>query len=316
MNLFEFFRGNYLVGAPLAGITNYPFRKIVRKYHSGLIFTEMVSVEGLKRGNKKSVKLIDIHPDERNVGIQLFGGEPESYIGAVKFLNDNYSPFCIDINIGCPVKKVLKSKAGAYLLTDLKRLESIVKTAVKNSRFPVSVKTRVGWDDKNHVYKEVLKICEGEGVSFITIHGRTKSQMYGCKVGYNSIAEMKSLARVPVIGNGDVVDLESFELMKRTGVDGIMIGRGMMKSPWIFDAITKGFDPVGYLSGNEIVGLLDEFLQEWKLFRNSERYLEAFKKFVVWFSKGYRNSAEFRNRIYSELDESELMKEYRYFYTK
>lgn len=314
MNFFDFFKNNYFVGAPLAGITNYPFRKIVRKYHNGLIFTEMVSVEGLKRGNKKSEKLIDIRPDEFNVGIQLFGGEPGSYADALKFINENYSPLCIDINMGCPVKKVLKSKAGSYLLTDLKRAESVIRVAVKYSKSPVSVKTRIGWDEKNHVFKEFLKICEGEGVSFITIHGRTKSQMYSGKVDYNAIAEMKSLAKIPVIGNGDVVDLGSFALMKKTGVDAIMIGRGMMKSPWIFDSLSKGFDPTFYLSGYEIVELLDELLMEWRLFKNSGHYLEAFKKFVVWFSKGYRNSSDFRNKIYSALTELELMEEYKNFY--
>lgn len=314
MDFLRFFQENYFLGAPLAGITNYPFRKVVRKFHNGLIFTEMVSVEGLKRGNKNSLKLIDIMPDEELTGVQLFGGNGDSFKEAVLLINDHFSPFCIDINMGCPVKKVLKSKAGAFLLTDLKNAAEIIRTTVKYSKSYVSVKTRLGWDNNNFVYRELLKICENEGVSFLTVHGRTKNQMYSGDVRYDLLSEIKSLAKIPVIGNGDVTNVEMLGKMRDTGVDGVMIGRGMMKSPWIFKALNEYSDPVGYLSGEEIVLLLNELLASYKSTCNSCFKIEAFKKFVVWFSKGYRNSSQFRNTVYSISSEENLIKAYESFY--
>jgi nifR3 family TIM-barrel protein len=314
MDFFKFFQENYFLGAPLAGITNYPFRKIVRKFHNGLLFTEMVSVEGLKRGNRKSLKLIDIMPDEELTGVQLFGGNADSFKEAVLFINEYFSPFCIDINMGCPVKKVLKSKAGAFLLTDLKNAAKIIRATVKSSKTYVSVKTRLGWDNNNFVYRELLKICENEGVSFLTVHGRTKNQMYSGDVRYDLLSEIKSLSKIPVVGNGDVTNVEMFCKIKDTGVDGVMIGRGMMKSPWIFKALSQYSDPVGYLSGGEIVALLNDLLSAYKSATHSCFRVEAFKKFVVWFSKEYRNSSQFRSTVYSIPSEEKLVEEYKHFY--
>ncbi|MCX8083548.1 MAG: tRNA-dihydrouridine synthase family protein [Calditerrivibrio sp.] len=288
-----------LVGAPLAGITNLPFRKIVRKYHKGLIFTEMISVEGIKRNNRQTLKLIDVADDENPIGIQIFGGNPESYPSAIRIIEDHFNFFCFDINMGCPVKKVIKAKSGAYLLTDLKLAKEIVCAARKATHKPLLVKTRLGWNQENYVYREMLKICEGEGVDAITIHGRTKSQLYSGTVNYDAIAEIKSIAKIPIIGNGDVVDPVSLKKMQDTGVDGIMIGRGMMKSPWIFEALKHNKNPIGYLSSKEIVDILFLLLEEEKRYRENRYFLSSFKKFAVWFSKGYKNSTLFREKIYS-----------------
>lgn len=306
MKVLDFLKGNPLVGAPLAGITNYPFRKLVRLFHNGLIFTEMVSVEGVKRGNKQTLKLIDVRSEENPVGIQLFGGNPDSFSEAVRVIEDNFDFFCFDINMGCPVKKVLKSKAGAYLLTDLKTAVGIISAVRKATRKPLFVKTRLGWDEKNLIYREILKICEGEGVDVLTIHGRTKSQLYSGKVKYDAIAEVKSLSKIPIIGNGDVVDLKTFALMKNTGVDAIMIGRGMMKSPWIFKALMDNKEPINYLKPEEIRYTLLFLLEEEKRFREGKYFLAPFKKYAVWFSKGFKNSSDFRVKIYSTDDENKI----------
>lgn len=314
MAVLDFLHKNPLVGAPLAGITNYPFRKLVRRFHDGLLFTEMVSVEGIRRNNKQTLKLIDIKNDENPIGIQLFGGIPESFTEAVKIIEDNFDFYCFDINMGCPVKKVLKSKAGAYLLTDLETAAKIISKVRKATKKPLFVKTRLGWDEKSYVYKEMIKICENEGVDVLTIHGRTKSQLYSGRVNYDAISEVKSIARIPIIGNGDVTDLETFRRMKNTGVDAIMIGRGMMKSPWIFKALSEGREPLKYLSGEEIKDLLFYLLDEEKIYRDSKHFIAPFKKYAVWFSKGFPNSSEFRVKVYATDDEEELRMKIHDFY--
>jgi nifR3 family TIM-barrel protein len=306
MSVRDLLKKNRLVGAPLAGVTNYPFRKLVRKFHDGLIFTEMVSVEGAKRGNKQTLKLIDIKNDESPIGIQLFGGNPESFPEAVRKIEDSFDFYCFDINMGCPVKKVLRSKAGAYLLTDLDTAKKIISNVRSATKKPLFVKTRIGWDDKSLVYKELLKICESEGVDLLTIHGRTKSQLYSGYIHYDIISEIKSMAKIPVVGNGDVVDMKSFDRMLSTGVDGVMIGRGMMKSPWIFKALNEGRNPLGYLSGNDIKELLFYLLDEEKKYRENKYFIAPFKKYAVWFSKGFSNSADFRVKVYSSDDEEYL----------
>ncbi|MEF3255014.1 MAG: tRNA-dihydrouridine synthase family protein, partial [Deferribacterales bacterium] len=234
----------------------------------------------------------------------------------IKFVQDNFTPFCIDINMGCPVKKVLKSKAGAYLLTDLNRAKKIIETATKVSKIPISVKVRLGWDEKNMIYKELANIIENEGVSFLTVHGRTKSQLYSGHVQYDKIAEIKSLLKIPVIGNGDVVDLKTLEYIKNTGVDAVMIGRGMMKSPWIFEALNNGREPLHYLSGDKIIDILNDFLMDWKIYKGEKHYLEPFKKFVIWFSKGYKNSSHFRTEVYATDGEDSLVSLYTEFFKK
>ncbi len=315
MSILDLLHQNRLIGAPLAGITNYPFRKLVRKFHNGLLFTEMISVEGVRRNNKQTFKLIDIKPEENPIGIQLFGGNPDSFYDTVKIIDDNFEFFCFDINMGCPVKKVLKSKAGAYLLTDLDTAAKIISKVRSTTKKPLFVKTRLGWDEKNHVYKEIVKICENEGVDVLTIHGRTKSQLYSGKVNYDAIAEIKSIAKIPIVGNGDVVDLDTLKKMENTGVDAVMIGRGMMKSPWIFKALSEGREPLKYLSGEDIRDLLFYLLDEEKRYRDSKHFIAPFKKYAVWFSKGFPNSTEFRVKVYATDDEEELRKIISDFYS-
>jgi len=175
MDFFKFFQEIIFWGRP-CWHNKLPLQKDRKKVSQWVDFYRNGVCGRIERGNKKSLELIDIMPDEKFTGIQLFGGNADSFKEAVLFINEYFSPFCIDINMGCPVKKVLKSKAGAFLLTDLKNVAEIIRTTVKYSKVYVSVKARLGWDNNNFVYKELLKICENEGVSFLTIHGRTKTR--------------------------------------------------------------------------------------------------------------------------------------------
>ncbi|WP_423302908.1 tRNA dihydrouridine synthase [Deferribacter thermophilus] len=296
-----------MVGAPLAGITTPPFRQIIRIFFDGLIFTEMVSVEGIKRKIKSTLEYTKIYDFDRPIFIQLFGNNPESFYEAIKVCEEIASPDGYDLNAGCPVKKVIKSNAGSYLLKDLNNLKEIIKKMRKATNKPISVKTRLGWDNNSLVYKEILKICENEGVDILTMHARTKTEMFSGNIHYEALSELATLRKnITLIGNGNVIDRNSFERLLSTGVDAVMIGRGMMKSPWIFKAIKENISTHEYLSLSEKIDLIYKLLNLEKNYRNN--YLDIVKKYIVWFLKGYKGSTELRKKIYQSNDENKMIK--------
>ncbi|MBZ4642545.1 MAG: dihydrouridine synthase DuS [Deferribacteraceae bacterium] len=311
----EILSKNDLVAAPMAGVTNIPFRKIIRKFFDGLIFTEMVSTEGVSRNIQKSIKLARITDFDKPVIIQLFGKNPETYSEAVKILEDNFDAQGYDINAGCPVKKVLKSGSGAYHLKDLKNLASIIGALRKATDKPISLKTRLGFEKDNFVHKEIVKICHDEGVNALIIHGRTKAELFSGEIHYDKISEIVSLSKIPVIGNGNVTDYESYKRMKQTGVDGVMIGRKMMKSPWIFKSI-KSFPEKYEPDKKECMELVLEIAEYEKGYRGEKYYLDIVKKFAVWFSKGFEDSGEFRKKVYDAKSEKEFYFILNDFYSK
>jgi len=296
---------NDLVAAPMAGITNIPFRKIIRKYFDGLIFTEMVSTEGVSRNIDKSLKLAKITDSDKPVIIQLFGKNPQSFGESVKILEDKFDATGYDINAGCPVKKVIKSESGAYHLKDLKNLQSIIATLRRSTDKPISLKTRLGYEKNNFVYKEVLNICHNEGVDALIIHGRTKADLFSGKIYYEKISEIVQLSKIVVIGNGNVTDYESYLEMKKTGVDGVMIGRKMMKSPWIFKTI-KSYPEKYFPDKKELYNLILEIAEYEKEYRGEKYYLEVVRRIAVSFSKGLDNSNDFRKKVYDSKTDKEF----------
>lgn len=307
MNFFkEYFLENDLVAAPLAGVTNIPFRKIVRKFFDGLIYSEMISTEGVARRVKKTLKLSDVTEVDLPIFLQLFGNNPESFEESVKVLEDYSDPTGFDINAGCPVKKVLRSKAGAYHLKDLDNFIKIIKAVKKSTEKPLTIKTRLGFEKNNYVYKEVINIAHNEGVDAIILHGRTKADLFSGDVDLDKISEAVSISKLPIIGNGDITDIKSYLKMKSTGVAGVMIGRGMMNAPWIFSALKENKEPSEYLFSADIYKLLLEFSALEKEYRRSRCYIEIMKKYAVWFSKGFKGVSEFRRQVYTALDETEF----------
>lgn len=302
----ELLSKNDLVAAPLAGITSPPFRKILRKYFDGIIYTEMVSVEGIKRRMDKTLAYLDISDTDRPVGVQLFGSIPESFSEAVKIMEDYTHPEIVDINMGCPVKKVLKSGSGSALLKDTSLIRQIIAATRKATEKPLSIKIRPGWDSNSLVFKEILKIAEGEGVDAVTMHGRVKTDMFGGTVRYDLIEELAKEANIPIIGNGDVRDKETYEKMMATGCTGAMVGRGMMKQPWVFQAIKKGVNPDCCLSPAELADLIYEISDAEKEYRGTLHFLDIVKRFAVWFSKGFDDASFFRTEVYSTANEKEL----------
>ncbi|ADD68578.1 dihydrouridine synthase DuS [Denitrovibrio acetiphilus DSM 12809] len=298
---------NKLIAAPLAGVTTPPFRKLLRKYFDGLIYTEMVSVEGVRRKADRTLSYLSITESDQPIGVQLFGSKPEAYTEAIEVVQDYIKAEFVDINMGCPVKKVLKSGSGCAMMKDPVNSGKIVAAAKKAlGDVPLTVKIRLGWDKKNLNYNEMIKIAYEEGAEAVTVHGRTKTEMFSGVVNYDLIADAKANAKLPIIGNGDVVDVATYEKMLATGVDGVMIGRGMMKQPWLFESILNGRDPSGYMTYDKLYELIKELVRNEKIYKGEMFFLETVKKYIVWFLKGMPGAAALRNKLYMCPTETEM----------
>lgn len=227
---------NRLVLAPMAGISNTSYRKIVKSMGAGLIYAEMVSSNALNFGNDKTFNLLKMSEKERPIAQQIFGSDVESFVAAAKIIEEKMHPDIIDINMGCPVPKVaLRAQAGSALLKNPEKIGEIVRNVVKAVSVPVTVKIRSGWDKEHINAIEVAKICEENGASAIAIHARTRSEGYSGLADWNIIKQVKENVSIPVIGNGDVTSPElAQKMLDETGCDAVMIGRAAIGNPWIF----------------------------------------------------------------------------------
>lgn len=240
---------NRLVLAPMAGISNTSYRKIVKEMGAGLIYAEMVSANALKFGNDKTIELLKMCDDERPIAQQIFGSDVSTFVSAAKKVEELMHPDIIDINMGCPVPKVaLRAQAGSALLKDPKKIGKIVREVVKSVSVPVTVKIRSGWDEEHINAVEVARICEEAGASAIAIHARTRNQGYSGVANWDIIKKVKESVSIPVIGNGDITSpIKAKEMLEYTGCDAIMIGRGALGNPWIFKECTE------YLNNNVLI---------------------------------------------------------------
>ena len=308
---------NDLVAAPMAGISTAAFRLLLREWTKGLIYTEMVSVEGTSRANPNTLVYLDILDDGPTVA-QLFGGNSTAYKMAAEFAEKHSKPSAFDINMGCPVKKVIKSGGGSALLRDTAKIAEIIRSLRSGTKLPFSVKIRTGWDEKSPVYLEILDTAQSEGADALVLHGRSRPQMFGGQVNYEAIAQAVSAAKIPIIGNGNVTDYASYLKMKETGVQGVMIGRGMMHAPWVFEAIRKKASPQSYYSPQKLYEILLRLRDHMRLHAGDDKlkslhYFNILRKYSVWFSKGLENAAVYRAEVFKnnkEEDFLKLMKDY------
>ena len=289
---------NNLILAPMAGVTNLPFRIICEKFEPGMVCTEMSSSKAIFYNDQKTRRLLNTEGEKRPISFQIFGSDEETMGYTAKYMSKIAD--IIDINMGCPAPKVVKNGDGSKLLLDLEKAKRIMKVVVENSSVPVTVKIRKGWDKENIVAVQVAKIAEEVGISAITIHGRTRSEFYTGKADWDIIKEVKDSVKIPVIGNGDIVDEETaYQMFEKTGVDGIMIGRGSFGNPWIFRNI-KHFLITGEKlpspTNSERLNIIKEHI-DLAVEEKGEIAIKELRKHIAWYTKNLKNSSEFRNSI-------------------
>ena len=264
-----------------------------------MVCTEMASAKAMFHNDQKTKRLFNTEGEKRPISFQVFGSELESIAYAVKYMS-NFADI-IDINMGCPAPKVVKNGDGSKLLLDLEKAKQIIETAVQNSKVPVTVKFRKGWDKENIVAVEIAQIAEQAGASAVTIHGRTKSEFYTGKADWDIIKKVKQSVHIPVIGNGDVTDEESaLAMFKQTGVDGIMIGRGSFGNPWIFKNIKHYLQTGEKLpqpTNQERLQIMEKHIQLAVEEKGEDVAIKELRKHISWYTKNLKNSSEFRNSI-------------------
>jgi tRNA-dihydrouridine synthase B len=300
MDIREVLKQNPLVLAPMAGITDFPFRMICRELGAGLLFSEMVSVEALIRDHKRTRGMLQSDPAERPVVFQLFGSKPASMAEAAHIVSQGAVDF-IDINMGCPVPKILKSGAGAALLRDLGLAKEIMAAVVQYSKVPVTVKIRLGWDAKNIVAEDVAEAAESVGVAAVTVHGRTKAQGFSGHADWSMIRVVKRSVGIPVIGNGDVRSAhDAKRMMDETGCDGVMIGRAIQGYPWIFreakQYLETGIVP-SHPSPEERQTVMLRHVRDMVSVLGEDLGVREMRKHLCWYTKGLPEGAEFRERV-------------------
>lgn len=291
---------NNLILAPMAGVTDLPFRLLCKEQGCGLMYTEMVSAKAILYKNRNTGPLMEVRPEEEPVALQLFGSDPEIVSDIAAQVEDGPYAF-IDINMGCPVPKIVNNGEGSALMKNPKLVEEILTALVKKVKKPVTVKFRKGFDDDHINAVEIARIAESCGVSAVAVHGRTRAQFYSGKADWDIIRQVKEAVSIPVIGNGDVVDAASAEaLVEQTGCDGIMIGRGAEGNPWIFKQILhyrETGETLAKPTQHEVKEMMLRHARMQVEYKGGAIGIREMRKHVAWYTAGFPHSAKLRAAI-------------------
>ena len=291
---------NNVILAPMAGVTDLPFRILCREQGAGMVCMEMVSAKAIYYGNKNTEQLLEIHPEEMPASLQLFGSDADIISEMAKRIEER--PFAVlDLNMGCPVPKVVNNGEGCALMKDPGLVERILTKLVKAVEKPVTVKIRKGFDEEHVNAVEIARIAESCGVAAVAVHGRTRAQYYSGRADWDIIAAVKDAVKIPVIGNGDVTDAESAQAMLRsTGCDGVMIGRAAQGNPWIFREVTQYLETgtVPPRPGlEEVKELVRRHAALQLQYKGEYTAVREMRKHLAWYTAGYPHSARFRQTI-------------------
>ena len=298
---------NNIVLAPMAGVCNSAFRRIIKEMGCGLVYAEMVSDKGLVYNSKKTKDMLYVSDYERPIAQQIFGSDVDTFVEAAKMVYEIMKPDIIDINMGCPVPKVaVRAQAGSALLKNPAKIREIVSAVVKAVPIPVTVKIRSGWDSNSINAVEVAKICEEAGAKAICVHGRTRSQGYSGKVDLDIIKKVKESVSIPVIGNGDVNSSESaINMFEYTDVDAIMIGRGALGNPWLIKQLVTYFDTGIILdkpSYKEIIDMCRKHLNYLLELKSEKISVLEMRSHISWYIKGLPKSTEIKKELFTISD--------------
>lgn len=290
---------NRYILAPMAGITNLPFRLLCKEQGCSLVYTEMISAKGLYFEDKKTKELMKTVEKEKPIGIQIFGSDPQIMSEIVKKYINLSSFDLIDINFGCPAPKIVKNGDGAALLRRPQLIGEIIHNVVKVSEKPITIKIRTGWDNDSINAVEVAKISQQAGANAITVHGRTREQFYTGRADWSIIKQVKNNVDIPVIANGDVTCVEDVKNIENTtSCDGVMIGRAAMGNPWIFDEVsTDKISSNKIISYNDKINMAIRHMEMMLSIKPEKVVLGEIRKHISWYTKGLRNSTVIRNSI-------------------
>lgn len=293
-----------VVLAPMAGVTNYPFRAVCRKYGAGLYVSEMITARPLAEGNAKTLRLADFGDEEAPRSLQLYGVDPHFVGLAVERLVGEGHVDHIDMNFGCPVRKVTRKGGGAALPLRTKLLASIVRAAVRAAapaRVPITIKFRIGVNDELITFRDAGRIGQEEGCAAVGLHARTAAQLYDGEARWDAIAELKSLVSIPVLGNGDIWEAaDALRMMRTTGCDGVIVGRGCLGRPWLFRDLAdmlSGQMPEEPPRLGEVLDIMLDHAERLTRWVGEERGVSGFRRHATWYTKGFRGSAEARARF-------------------
>ncbi len=286
--------------APMAGITDAPLRRLVHSFGGGNITSEMVAINAINHKNAKTYRIADVRAEPYPVTVQLVGNDPKMFADVIPLIEE-LGAAGIDINMGCPVKKIVNNRSGSYLMKDIILAADIVAFARRSTSLPLSVKFRKGWDNNSVNATEFAKMCEENGADYITVHGRTRSDMYSGIADWDIIAEVKSQVKIPVIGNGDVTTPQKAqELLDYTQADGVMIGRGCLGRPWLVaqaDAFIEHKTAPIEFTVTQIKEVMLKHLSSLCEYYGEKTALPLARKYVCWYCKGLRGACRFREKF-------------------
>lgn len=303
---------NKVIIAPMAGVSNIAFRTIVKEFGAGLIYAEMVSDKALMYGNEKTHKMIEVVDEEKPLTMQVFGGDIESIVEGAKIIDKQSNCDIIDINLGCPVSKIVKNDAGSKLMLYPEKIFQIVSQVVKNVEKPVTVKMRTGWDLSTINCVEIAKLCEKAGAKAIAIHGRTRSQMYSGKADWTKIKAVKDAVKIPVIGNGDILSPEdALRMIEETNCDAVMIGRGVLGNPWLVKQTVQYLETGKYdnnINHNEKIKHIIEHMNRLIDLKGEKIALLEMRSHAAWYIKGMKGATYVKREIAKVSTRIELIK--------